>query len=231
MKVSAVIPAAGKGKRMQTETNKQFLTLKGKEILARTLEKLELDTIDEIIVVTGKEDVAYCQKEIIEKYNFSKVKKVVAGGKTRQASVYNGLKEVAKDSDVVMIHDGVRPFVNQEMIENSIKELENYEAVAVGVSVKDTIKVTNKDNIIINTPDRSKLVAVHTPQVFKKELILKAYQEAFADNYIGTDSASLVEKMNKAVKLVKSSYKNIKITTPEDLLLAEKFIMEDDDLE
>ncbi len=229
MKVSAVIPAAGKGKRMQTKISKQFLKLKGKEILARTLEKLELDLINEIILVTAKEDVEYCQKEIVEKYNLSKVKKVVAGGKNRQNSVYNGLKEVSEDSNIVMVHDGVRPFVNREMIESSIKELENYEAVAVGVSVKDTIKVTNKDNIIINTPDRSKLVAVHTPQVFKKDLILKAYQQAFADNYVGTDSASLVEKMNKAVKVIKSSYKNIKITTPEDFLIAEKIIIENDD--
>ena len=230
MKVSVVIPAAGQGKRMQSETNKQFLELKGKEVLARTLEKFELDMIDEVIVVTGEDDIKYCQKEIVDKYNFTKVKKVVAGGKTRQNSVYNGLKEVAKDSDIVMIHDGVRPFVNLGMIKRTLKEVKNYEAVAVGVSVKDTIKVTNKDNIIINTPDRSKLVAVHTPQVFKKDLIIKAYQEALADNYIGTDSSSLVEKMNKAVKVINSSYKNIKITTPDDLLVAEKIIMNGDDL-
>ncbi len=231
MKVSVVIPAAGQGKRMQSETNKQFLELKGKEVLARTLEKFELDMIDEVIVVTGEDDVKYCQKEIVDKYNFTKVKKVVAGGKTRQNSVYNGLKEVAEDSDIVMIHDGVRPFVSLSMIKRTLKEVKNYEAVAVGVSVKDTIKVTNKDNIIINTPDRSKLVAVHTPQVFKKDLIIKAYQEALADNYIGTDSSSLVEKMNKAVKVINSSYKNIKITTPDDLLVAEKIIMNGDDLQ
>ena len=225
MKLSVIIPAAGQGKRMKTEKNKQFLLLADKEILAHTINKFERESmVDEIIVVATEEEIDYCREEVVKKYKFEKVSQVIAGGETRQDSVHNGLKAVAKSSNYVLIHDGARPFITTELIEKVIKEVTEYEAAAVGVPVKDTIKVINSDNMIINTPDRSKLVAIQTPQAFDKELITTAYQKALSDDYTGTDSASLVERMNQTVKLVQGSYENIKITTPEDLEVGEKIL-------
>lgn len=225
MKLSVVIPAAGQGKRMKTEKNKQFLLLDDQEILAHTINKFETESIvDEIIVVAHEDEIDYCENKIVNKYNFNKVSQIISGGATRQESVYNGLQVVSSSSDYVVVHDGARPFITSELIAKVIKEAEKYDAAAVGVPVKDTIKVINSDNMIINTPDRSKLIAIQTPQVFEKELICQAYQEAMADNFVGTDSASLVERMNQTVKWVKSSYENIKITTPEDLEFGKKIL-------
>ncbi|MBM7557859.1 2-C-methyl-D-erythritol 4-phosphate cytidylyltransferase [Halanaerobacter jeridensis] len=225
MKLSVVIPAAGQGKRMKTEKNKQFLMLNDKEILAHTLNKFEsASVVDEVIIVAREEEIDYCKNKLVDNYDFGKVTKVIAGGETRQESVYNGLQAVKSTSNYVLIHDGARPFITAELINKVITAAEKYDAAAVGVPVKDTIKVINSDNMIINTPDRSKLVAIQTPQVFDKELITEAYQNALADDFIGTDSASLVERINQTVKLVQGSYENIKITTPEDLEFGERIL-------
>ena len=225
MKLSVVIPAAGQGKRMKTEKNKQFLMLNDKEILAHTINKFESESVvDEVIIVAREEEIDYCKNKIVDNYDFEKVTKVIAGGATRQESVYNGLQAVKSDSNYVLIHDGARPFITAELINKVITAAEKYDAAAVGVPVKDTIKVINSDNMIINTPDRSKLVAIQTPQIFDKELITEAYQNALADDFVGTDSASLVERINQTVKLVQGSYENIKITTPEDLEFGERIL-------
>ena len=225
MKVSVVIPAAGQGKRMKTEKNKQFLLLDDKEVLAHTVNKFEkASVIDEIIVVAHEDELDYCKNEVVNKYNFNKVTQIISGGATRQESVYNGLQAISSNSDYVVVHDGARPFITTEMITNVTREAKKYDAAAVGVPVKDTIKVINSDNMIINTPDRSKLIAIQTPQVFERELICQAYQEAIADGFVGTDSASLVERINQTVKWVKSSYENIKITTPEDLEFGKRIL-------
>ena len=226
MKLSVVIPAAGKGKRMKAEKNKQFLKLNGKEVLAHTVEKFEKNNlIDEIIIVAKEDEIDYCKDNIVKKYNLNKVLKVTAGGLTRQESVYNGLQEISSSSDFVLIHDGARPFINQELINKVVEKVKQYDAVAVGVPVKDTIKVINSDKMIINTPERSKLVAIQTPQLFERELIIRAYQQAIEEDFIGTDSASLVERLNRSVKLVEGSYENIKITTPEDLEFGKRVLM------
>ncbi|MGM0369533.1 MAG: 2-C-methyl-D-erythritol 4-phosphate cytidylyltransferase [Bacillota bacterium] len=225
MKTSVIIPAAGQGKRMKTEKNKQFLMLEDKEILAHTINKFEQEaTVNEIIVVCRAEEVDYCKNNIVDNDSLDKSLKVVVGGKTRQESVYNGLQEVDSASGSVLIHDGARPFVKSNLIKKVITKLQKYDAVAVGVPVKDTIKVVNSDSMIINTPDRSKLVAIQTPQVFRKDLILDAYQRAHDDGFIGTDSSSLVERIDKKVKFVKGSYENIKITTPEDLEFGKRIL-------
>ncbi|MGM0501916.1 MAG: 2-C-methyl-D-erythritol 4-phosphate cytidylyltransferase [Bacillota bacterium] len=222
MGLSVVIPAAGQGKRMKTEKNKQFLMLDDKEVLAHTISKFEnSNLVDEIIVVARADEISYCENKVVQNYDFTKVVKVIAGGSTRQESVYNGLQEVAESSDFILIHDGVRPFITGQLIEKVVAEVKEYEAAAVGVSVKDTIKVINSDTMIINTPDRSKLVAIQTPQAFKKDLIMDAYQQAVEDGFVGTDSSSLVERLDKTVKLIEGSYENIKLTTPEDLELGE----------
>jgi len=224
MNLSVIIPAAGQGKRMKTETNKQFLMLEDKEILAHTINKFEQEAaVNEIIVVCRAEEVDYCKNNIVND-SLDKNFKVVVGGKTRQESVYNGLQEVDSTSESVLVHDGARPFVKTQLIKKVITKLGKYDAVAVGVPVKDTIKVVNSDSMIINTPDRSKLVAIQTPQVFRKNLILDAYQRAHDDRFIGTDSSSLVERIDGKVKFVKGSYENIKITTPEDLEFGKRIL-------
>ncbi|GAB6139205.1 2-C-methyl-D-erythritol 4-phosphate cytidylyltransferase [Halanaerobaculum tunisiense] len=224
MKISVVIPAAGQGKRMRVETNKQFLLLKEKPILAHTISKFQaVDLVDEIIVVGQEEEINYCQTEVIDKYNLSKVNQVVTGGATRQESVYNGLQAVSADSNFVLIHDGARPLLTTELIGNIITEVTEYQAVLAGVAVKNTIKVV-QDEMVVNTPDRSRLVAVQTPQAFTYDLVLEAYEQAIADGVVGTDSSSLVERLDKQVKVVRGSYENLKVTTPEDLEFAEKIL-------
>ncbi len=220
MKTVAIITAAGYGKRMGQP--KQFIELAGKSILERTL--LAFDNcklIDSIILVVNQEDV-----ERATELTVKKLKQVVAGGKERQDSVNNGLKVLPEEAEIIVIHDGVRPFVTTEIIENSIKEAEKEGAVVVGVPVKDTVKQMSNDGAIIErTLNRKRLWAAQTPQVFKKELILKAYAEG-NKNYQVTDDAMLVEKLGSPVKMVMGSYRNIKITTPEDLVIARAFLKE-----
>ncbi|AGB40173.1 2-C-methyl-D-erythritol 4-phosphate cytidylyltransferase [Halobacteroides halobius DSM 5150] len=226
MKVSVVIPAAGQGKRMKADKNKQFLLLDGMPILAHTIDKFEqVDLIEEIIVVAQKDEIDYCKNKIIDEYNFTKVNKIITGGATRQESVYNGLQAVSQDTDYILTHDGARPLLTTELIRHIITKVKQYKAVLTAVPVKDTIKVVNQDEMVINTPDRSKLVAVQTPQAFVKDLIIKAYQQAAKNNIVGTDSASLVENLGKSVKVIRGSYENIKVTTPEDLEVAEKIVI------
>ncbi|MCK8827989.1 2-C-methyl-D-erythritol 4-phosphate cytidylyltransferase [Natroniella acetigena] len=224
MKVSVVIPAAGQGKRMKAAKNKQFLLLDERPIIAHTVDKFNSEQVGEIILVVRKEEREYCQ-EIIEKYQL-KVDKLIIGGKTRQESVYNGLQKVATESESVLIHDGARPLLKKGLIQHIIKEVsKGYQAVVVGVPVKNTIKVINREQMVVNTPERSRLVAIQTPQAFKKDLILEAYTTAMQEGYIGTDSASLVERLNRPVKVIEGSYQNLKITTPEDLEFAEKILV------
>lgn len=221
----AIIPAAGHGKRMGTSTPKQYLMLEGKPLLVHTIQKFEAcSMVDEIIVVTGEDEVQYCEECIIKPYQLHKVIKIVAGGRERQHSVYNGLKEVNEKVDIVMIHDGARPFISTIDIQKSIEGAKVYQACGVGVPVKDTIKICNDDGFIINTPKRSELWSIQTPQSFQHSVLKEAYERAWEDNVIGTDDAMLVERIGIPVKIVQGSYENIKITTPEDLLWGEILI-------
>jgi len=221
MKTVAIITAAGFGKRMGKP--KQFLEIGGKPILELTLSIFEqTKAIDEIILVVNEEDVPRAKK-----FKFAKLKKVVSGGKERQDSVYNGLKVLPDDAEIVAIHDGARPFVSSEIIEQAIEEARRSGAVVVGVPVKDTVKSINNEpalpagrQLTINkTLDRKKLWQAQTPQVFKKEVILKAFEQGY-NKFNVTDDAMLVEKMGVPVKMVMGSYQNIKITTPGDLKFA-----------
>lgn len=223
MQISAIIAAGGRGRRMNSSVSKQFLKIKGHPILYYTLKTFEsLNFIDEIILVIGSNDRELAEKEI-NYYRFNKVK-IVEGGSERQNSVYNGLSKLCPQTDIVIIHDGVRPFVTKKMIKNSIKGVEKYGAVGVAVPVKDTIKVVDNNEFIMDTPKRSDLRAIQTPQVFKYDLIMKAYEKAFQDGFYGTDDTVLVERLGHPVKLIDGSYENIKITTPEDILIAETFV-------
>lgn len=224
MHVSALIAAGGRGRRMNSSISKQFLFVKGYPILYYTLKTFELmDCFDEIVMVAGKQDMDYTREQIINQYRFEKIR-MIEGGLERQDSVYNGLRELSPQTDIVVIHDGVRPFVTKEIIKKSIEAAKRYKAVGVAVPVKDTIKVVGDGNIIKQTPNRKELWAMQTPQTFKYDLILKAHEEARKDNFFGTDDAMLVERLGLPVRIIEGAYENIKITTPEDIIIAETFL-------
>ena len=224
---TAVIVAAGKGRRMGTEVSKQFLPLCGKEILAHSVEKFEkAEKIRDIVLVTG-EDSLQDVRDMAQEYGWKKIVSVVAGGKERQDSVWNGLQAVSDDTDIVLIHDGVRPFVTEDILDHSIETAVEMGGCVAGVPAKDTIKVCNSENIAVATPDRSTLWQIQTPQTFRKDLIMQAYQKAKEDGFVGTDDASLAEYSGCPVKVIMGSYRNIKITTKEDLLIGEAFLKEE----
>lgn len=219
-----VIVAAGTGSRMKKDINKQFIKLKNKEIVAHTIEKFyNSENIDDIVVVIREDEEEYFNKNIKEKYGFTNIK-VAHGGNERQDSVFNGIKMLKKECEVVLIHDGARPFVTDDIIKRSINKANEYNAVVVGVKVKDTIKVVSDNGNIVDTPNRSYLWAVQTPQVFKYDIITKAYEDAYNNNYYGTDDAMLVERIGYNVKMIEGSYNNIKITTQEDLEFGEQIL-------
>lgn len=221
VKVTAIIPCAGQGKRMGSAVNKLFLDLGGHPLLAYTLDIFQSNSlIDEVILVASSGDLDFCRQEIVDKYGYSKVKQLVLGGKERQDSVHNGLINLDKKTELVLIHDGARPFLNKDILERAIDAGLKKGAAVVGVPAKDTIKIVNNDQSVKETPDRQYIWQVQTPQVFRKEVILKAYQEAAEKGWTGTDDASLVEKLGMPVYMVKGDYMNIKITTPEDLIFA-----------
>lgn len=225
-KVCAIIVAAGQGKRMNKGYNKQYILLEEKPILVHTLETISgNNNIDYIILVVPKDEIDYCKKEIIEKYNIQKVLLVVAGGEERQNSVYAGIKNIDPNTGIVLIHDGARPFISNEIINKSIREAINQGAVVVAVPVKDTIKVVNEELEVIDTPNRETLWSIQTPQVFSSKIIKKAYEEGIAQNFRATDDAMMVEAIGHKVKIVLGSYENIKITTPEDIILAEQILL------
>jgi 2-C-methyl-D-erythritol 4-phosphate cytidylyltransferase len=217
----AVIVAAGKGKRMGASISKQFLKIKDKPILYYTLRAFsECSAIDSIVVVLSPESVEYCKREIIEKYNIEKVCTLVEGGSERQNSVYMGL-EAAVGSDIVLIHDGARPFVSSKIIEEGIKYAELYGACACGVTPKDTIKHVDSVGFSVDTPDRASLVSVQTPQCFRYDLILDCHKRIQEGNMTVTDDTMLVERYGHQVFIYEGDYSNIKITTPEDIVTAE----------
>ena len=219
-----VIVAAGTGSRMNMGINKQFIKLEGKEIIAYTIEKFYNNSnIEDIVVVVKEDESEFFKKEILDKYNFKNVK-IAYGGKERQDSVYNGLKLLDEKCDVVLIHDGARPFVSDKIIDKSIEEAKEHKAIVVGVPVKDTIKVIDNDKNIVDTPNRSVLWAVQTPQTFDYNILIDAYKDAFKNKFYGTDDAMLVERIGDKVKMVEGSYNNIKITTQEDLNIGSQIL-------
>ena len=224
-KCTAIVLAAGQGKRMGTKVQKQYLEIDGKPVLYYSLKAFEdSNLIDEIILVVGENQKEYCEKEIVSTYEITKVKKIVQGGAERYHSVWNGLQEI--EDGYVLIHDGARPFVNEEMVQRVYDEVLLYKACVVGMPVKDTIKIADVEGYVDATPERSLLWQVQTPQVFQTSLIKEAYKKMMqSDTIKATDDAMVVEQMlGGKVKLVLGSYEKIKITTPEDLEIAEIFV-------
>lgn len=234
MKTTAIVLAGGSGKRMNSAVKKQFLTICDKPLLYYSLKAFEESFIDSIILVASEEDKNYCQEEIIDKYHFQKVEKIVSGGKERYHSVANGVM-AAGETDYIFIHDGARPFVTQDMLKRLLHEVQKSSACVAGMPVKDTIKIADTDGYIETTPRRDLVWMIQTPQVFSYELISKAYailikeEEALLKKGISiTDDAMVVETLlGERVKLVEGSYKNIKITTPEDIGIAEGFLRDE----
>ncbi|MBQ8982644.1 MAG: 2-C-methyl-D-erythritol 4-phosphate cytidylyltransferase [Lachnospiraceae bacterium] len=228
-KITALVLAAGQGKRMKSTIQKQFMELSGKPILYYPLRCFEeCGIVDQIIVVTGADDIAYVQKEIIQTYHFHKVSSVIAGGAERYESVEHGLGAIKGNyaDGIVLIHDGARPFVTEDMIRRSIGIAGKYGACTVGMPVKDTIKVVDADGNGIETPDRKTLWQIQTPQTFRVPLIRQAHEAMLASgNHNVTDDTMLIEQYTgQSVKVIEGSYENLKITTPEDLILAEAFL-------
>ena len=228
-KIAAIIVAGGSGKRMGGTVKKQFIKLQGKEVLAHTIEKFnQLEEVEEIIVVVGEEDIYKVKKEIVERYEFNKVSKVVAGGQERQDSVYNGLMAMNDKIEYVMIHDGARPFISKEILKRVIEETMEYKATIVAVPVIDTIKVINTTTQKVeDTPKREKLWAVQTPQSFERKLLEEAYKMAKKKELQVTDDSMIVEAYGEKVHVVLGEYTNIKITTPEDLIIGESILNKD----
>ena len=231
----AIVLSGGSGSRMNSDVAKQYMLLKDKEILYYSLKTFQdSDKISHIILVARPEDIDYCKTNIVEKYEFTKVKKICAGGKERYNSVYNGLcivEELSDDvkNEIVLIHDGARPFVTHEMIDKSVENMMLGSACTVGVPVKDTIKIVCEIHGELfgkETPDRNTLYQIQTPQTFRYELIRKSYERMLGDvNHNITDDTMIVEQYEgMGCGIIMGSYTNIKITTPEDLDFAEKIV-------
>lgn len=224
-KYAAIVLAAGSGKRMNSKVHKQYLIIQDRPVLYYSLKAFEDSAVDEIVLVVGKGEEEFCRKEIVDKYGISKVKAIVEGGKERYHSVFEGLKQTS-DADYVLIHDGARPFVNQKIIRRCMLEVPEYQACVVGMPVKDTIKIADEGGYAKQTPDRKNVWMIQTPQTFSYALIYEAYEEMLkTEDTAITDDAMVLERIKgKKSKLIEGSYRNIKITTPEDLLIANVYL-------
>ena len=223
---TAIVLSAGQGKRMGTSVQKQYIQIEGKPVVYYALEQFQKsELIDEIILVVGQGQEEFCRTEIVEKYALNKVKAIVEGGAERYHSVFKGLSHISHDG-YVFIHDGARPFITQDMIDRAYESVCQYQACVVGMPVKDTIKIVDEDQFTKETPNRSSVWQIQTPQVFETKLVKEAYSKLMdSENSQITDDAMVVETMlGKKSKLVKGSYENIKITTPEDLDIARLFL-------
>lgn len=219
---TAIVLAAGRGSRMNAGMNKQFMPILGKPLLAHTLEIFQsCSLVDSIILVAGRGELELCRKLIVEAHGFSKVDKLIEGGSERQESVYNGLLALEEDCGIVLIHDGARPIITGNLIERCIEGAKEYGAVSAGMPAKETVKILDGKGYVKYTPQRELVWITQTPQAFRRDLIKKAHENAIAEGISGTDDASLVEILGDKVKMLESSYENIKVTTPEDIIVAE----------
>ena len=219
--VSAIIVAAGKGVRMKGRMRKQYLDLSGRPVLVHSIMTFDAcSLIEEIVIVVPEEEIDYCQKNIVSLLDLKTKVNLISGGGQRQDSVYNGLQAIDKITDVVVIHDGVRPFIHLEDLTACIIGARDFGACILGIPASDTLKRVNKSGIIEGTLFRENIWLAQTPQAFRYDLIAKAHETARGDGYIGTDDASLVERLGKDVKIINGSKFNIKITTQEDLDVA-----------
>jgi len=222
---TAVVTAAGAGKRFGSETRKQFVQLYGRPILAWTIQIFQqIDWIDEVIVIVPASDLEYVAQEIIDRFRYHKVRRVISGGEERQDSVYRGLQAVSPGCEWVFIHDGVRPFCRRTPIEELFRKARDTGAATLGVPLRDTIKEARNFRVV-KTRDRRRFWLIQTPQIFRRSLLESAFQEARNSGFTATDDAGLIEKLGHPVHVVEGDYYNIKITTPEDLAVARRLFL------
>lgn len=227
--IAAIITAAGKGTRINSNISKQFINIYNKPVLAHTIRSFQRSNrIEEIYVTVPEDYLDYCEKEIIKKNAFTKVKSLVIGGNTRQESIFNALKRVPSSCKIIAVHDGVRPLITHEEIDNMIEQLiacnkknSSIKGIIIASPAHETIKKIDENKTIEHTINRAYVCMAQTPQIFFYSDLLKAYKKAEEDNYTGTDDSSLVERIGYSVKVVIGKHENIKITTPMDLFLAE----------
>ncbi|MDD2372104.1 MAG: 2-C-methyl-D-erythritol 4-phosphate cytidylyltransferase [Syntrophomonadaceae bacterium] len=221
-----VIAAAGTGSRMKSRINKQYMLLNSRPILSYSLDVFEkYEAVDEIVIVANPRDTEYCEKEIVKKFGYRKVKKVIPGGEQRQDSVWAGLMQLNRDTtDYVAVHDGARPLLTSALLSDLIRQAEEWGAAIPGVYIRDTLKMVDRDGFVGNTLDRSSTVFIQTPQVFRFQEIYQAYKMALEEGFKSTDDAALFEKYIGRVKVVPGNYNNLKITTPEDLIIAQSLL-------
>lgn len=217
-KIGAIIVAAGTGSRMNADCPKQFIEVLGKPILYYTLKAFEQSKVDEVIIVTGKDYVTYVEREIVAQFGFRKVSKVIVGGSERYESVYCGLNTM-HEMGYVLVHDGARPFVDAKLIDHVIDEVRLHDAVIVGVKAKDTVKLVDEEGMVYSTPNRNLVWNIQTPQAFEYNLLKSAYDKVIGSQttFVTDDSMVVEYATNHPIKVIEGSYKNIKITTPEDL--------------
>ena len=223
---TAIVLAAGQGKRMHSKIQKQFMELDGMPVLCYSLRCFqESPLIQDIILVTGEESISYCKEEIVQKYGFTKVSAVIPGGKERYDSVYAGLCE-CRDCEYVLIHDGARPFVTEEILKRGLQKVKETGACVIGMPSKDTVKLSDEEGYVKETPNRKCVWTIQTPQIFSYSLIREAHDSIRQKDMSKiTDDAMVVEQeKGTKIRLVEGSYQNIKITTPEDLAIAEAFL-------
>lgn len=222
--IGIVIPAAGQGKRMGAGYNKQFLTLMGEPILVHTVRLFEKSSYVSEIVIVGAESDLLVIKELVYNHKFDKVVAISQGGAQRQDSVRSGVQALSPAIQRVVVHDGARPLLTLQQFHQFLSETEDFPAAIMGIAVKDTVKRVDSLGKVLETPPREWLRAVQTPQIFDRELLEEAHHQAESMGYYGTDDAALIEWMGYSVQLVEGSQENIKVTTPEDLWLAERII-------
>lgn len=225
MQTVAIIPAGGAGKRMASGVPKQYLPLAGVPVLVRTLRAFQLaEAVDEILLAVPEGDIGEVRETIVARWRLSKVGRVVAGGPERQDSVRNALQHVREEHGIVLVHDGVRPFIGGDLIGRVVAAAEAFGAATVGVPVKETVKEAGGDGWVIRTVARDGLWLTQTPQGFRREILVAAYDRAVQEGFRGTDDASLVERMGTPVRMVPGEVDNIKLTTPEDFALGEVLV-------
>lgn len=226
---AAIVLAAGQGRRMGASVQKQYIELEGKPLIYYALNAFQKsEIIDTVLLVVGKGQISYAEDEIVRKYEFSKVNAVVEGGEERYDSVWQGLKAIDQEQGIsyIFIHDGARPFVNEEILRRGYDCVEQFRACVAGMPSKDTVKLADENDFAVSTPERKYVWTIQTPQIFEKELIADAYSELMKEEHSDvTDDAMAVERTTGVpVKMFRGSYENIKITTPEDLSIAKVFL-------
>ncbi len=225
MRTVAIVPAAGSGNRMGRELSKQYLSLGGMPLLVHTLKVFEeCSLVDGLLVVVPQQDIEFVRNTILSPWKLKKVNGVIPGGNERQDSVRAGVEALDRETDLVIIHDAVRPFITIELISQCIRTAREEGAVTAGVPAKDTVKEVAPDGRVLRTCDRSMMWLTQTPQAFRRDIIENAHRAAVRDGFRGTDDTSLVERLGIAVRMIRGEYSNIKITTPDDLIFAETLL-------